>query len=79
MICKKLEYNYFEKWIELRYEWIKFNHICIDMLIWIILNHLAHSDLGGTSSRTLALNVDSGAIELKHYAIQMGGLPTNRP
>ena len=41
--------------------------------------HLTYSDLGGTSSRTLALNLDSGAIDLKHYDIQMNGLPTNNP
>ncbi len=33
--------------------------------------NLALSDLGGTSSRTLALNVNSGQIELKHYAMQV--------
>jgi chemotaxis protein CheD len=37
--------------------------------------NLTRSDLGGTSSRTLALNVDTGAIDLKHYAIQLGGQP----
>jgi len=40
---------------------------------------LAHSDVGGTSSRTLILNISSGALELKHYAIQMSGLPANNP
>lgn len=39
--------------------------------------HLTCSDLGGKSSRTLALNVDTGAIDLKHYEIQMNSLPTN--
>jgi chemotaxis protein CheD len=39
---------------------------------------LTQSDVGGTSSRTLALDVSSGNVELKHYAIQVSNprLPT---
>lgn len=47
---------------------------------WLTAQHLklSHSDLGGINSRTLALNVNTGAIDLKHYAIQVGDLPSNR-
>ncbi len=41
--------------------------------------YLTYSDLGGTSSRTLVLHLDSGAIDLKHYENQMNSLPTNCP
>jgi chemotaxis protein CheD len=36
---------------------------------------LSQTDVGGTSSRTLALNINSGALELKRYAIPMNTLP----
>jgi chemotaxis protein CheD len=40
---------------------------------------VTRSDLGGTSSRSLVLHLDSGAIDLKHYENKMNSLPTNCP
>ncbi len=39
--------------------------------------NLTQSDLGGTSSRSLVLHIDSGQVELKHYAMQSMNTPTN--
>jgi chemotaxis protein CheD len=48
---------------------------------WLQDHHLTltRSDLGGTSSRTLALTISSGAIELKRYVVQIDDLPVNHP
>jgi chemotaxis protein CheD len=39
---------------------------------------VTHTDVGGTGSRTLMLNMFSGELTLKHYAIQLGNPTINK-
>lgn len=39
---------------------------------------LTQTDVGGTGSRTLMLNLFSGELFVKHYAIQLGSPPINK-